>query len=222
MTLESSDAPDLNAFEEAVRAGHRSSCPFCLGIANPDPPAGEELVFICVSEVGQRARVVDELWQGGRPGFLLAMDNEREGWFRIVTPGIDYFVLPDALGQTDWIPPLSIEDNIAVHRAILDGLIQPPARRSDYVQAMAKRLASTCWHRRLPLSGEEVWLTLSAHGAPGQWRDPFVDSVSFGIGLLVASRGRSLNGRRRMAPFAKARYLTERERELRLRLFGRD
>lgn len=122
-----------------------------------------------------------------------------------------------------WMVPLSIDDACSLHEQVLDSLnIAEHPAGVDPLLWIAQGLVTRCWCRRLPVSGEEVWRVLTAHGVPTAGRVEFARLFDFGMALLVGANGRPPVRRMRMPPLSQGRYLTRRARALWIKHLGHD
>jgi hypothetical protein len=119
------------------------------------------------------------------------------------------------------MPPISIEDNALLHESLLLSLDRITAAHDRSMVGKSLRgIVGTCWSRRLPLDGADIWPMLDAHGVGPHLKADVIDFFEFGVSLLTATQGRSAVKRKRMPAMAQGRYLTTAQRELRLKIFG--
>lgn len=202
-----------------------SGCPYCLAARNLKLPPGTSVIFLSEIDVGQTGIIVsDDFETCPSDQFLVRMDYEtRPEITRMVMPNRELYLDKSLLQIPSWMPPLSIEDNAAIHDRLmlsLDNLNQ--ARdRVQFSRALTD-LIERCWRHRLPLSGEGLWDLLKAHNLPPHRKTDTVEFYNFGISLLTRTNGRPSVKRRHMPPMSKGRYLTKAERSLRLAIFGHD
>lgn len=212
--------------EGVIRAhecGLVSNCPFCVAAENRFPSIGTSIVFLRGHDAGCRG-VVRENPNNGTVhyAFTVKMDYEiGENTLRMVRPGLDLFLDVRQYEVPDWIPSLSIDDNIWLH----EEMFRHVSKRWDDNdhQAMRKILIGFIWAcsaRRLPVNGEDVFKLLEAHGFLSRIEKKFVEQFDFGIEVLTSIHGRAPIKRRRMLPMSKGRYLTVYQREFINRLRG--
>lgn len=203
--------------------GNVSDCPYCLAAKTPWPAIGRSLIFLSETDVGQVGVVVKDAWGTCPPDrFLVRMAYEKHPtMLRMVRPRHELYLEVCSLLIPDWMPPLSIEDNAHLHERLLlrHGDLVAVQDRSAFRGLLAS-IVDVCWRCRLPLTGQEIWLLLEAHGVDARWRQEVIELFAFGIELLTGSNGRPAVKRRRMRPMSQGRYLTKGDRELRLRIFG--
>ena len=119
------------------------------------------------------------------------------------------------------MPPLSIDDAAHLHDAVLRFLILAAQGPSQKAQLTALQgIISTCWWRRLPLNGGDIWPMLIAHGVSEKYRSVLGRHFDFGIDLLRSVNGRRAIKGKRMPSFSQNRYLSKAQRELWTRIFG--
>ncbi len=168
--------------------------------------------------------VVAEEW-GTCPSdkFLVKMAYEETGRLRMVMPHYELFLDVKVFAVPAWMPPLSIEDNSFIHDSLRYSVDKPIAasERGELGELMHSVIA-TCWQRRLPLRGVDIWPLLNAHGVSPHLEANVIDYFDFGTTLLTTAQRRTAVKRRRMPAMSKGRYLTAAQRELRVSLFGHD
>lgn len=200
---------------EYIEFGKKSKCPFCLGRSNRWPSVGTSIVFLTGINAGQEGIVVTfDSKQSSVESFFVKMHRDADRGFRIVMPNNDAFIESKEFIISDWILPLSIEDNFFVHESMIQMLNCVMFSRASLIP-----IISTCWQQRLPVSGAEIWRALQAHGVDAAIKSITIDDFEFGIALLTRTSGRPAVRRRRMSPMSKGRYSTPSQQEIRLRLF---
>lgn len=207
-----------------VEQGIANGCPFCTARVDRRPPPGAAIVFLCGSDVGQIGVVsANQPGWGDTRQFCVKMNYGHPNHLRIVSPWLELFLAPGTMGVPDWMPPLSIEDACALHEQVLESLRRhPDPRGRKGASDMIRGIISRCWWERLPLSGEEVWRVLAAHGVRPSLGPIAIEYFDFGTGLLVGANGRKSVKRRRMPALLRGRYFSKKGREDWIKLFGHD
>jgi hypothetical protein len=118
--------------------------------------------------------------------------------------------------------PFSIEDVLAVHEAVLRTIDKHVNEGHRRLEKTIFPIVGACWWQRLPISAEELWPMLTAHGFQANDRSEFSKLFEFGRNLLTRNHGRRPIKRKRMAPLSKGRYLSENAREQWIEFFGHD
>lgn len=199
---------------EPVRLGIACGCPFCLARLREVPKIGAEFVLLSSFDIGQRGRVV-RAGPSSLSEIHLRMDGEPPEWLRRVDPVWQLYLEARLFRTLAWAPPLSLEDTLALHEIALDVLSRPSGRRGPSISDIARAITSVAWWARLPVSADEIWPMLEAHGVRGRGRIEFIRLFDFGQRLLVANHGRKPNSRKRMSPMSRAKYVTGGQRRLR-------
>lgn len=205
-------------------ASEISRCPYCQALAQPWHQPGTSVVFLSGFDAGKIGIVVADRW-GTCPSdrFLVQMPYEREGVTRMVNPLSDLTIDKDKFFVPSWMPSLSIEDNSSLHRSI-GPCVTALTMADDRVDLSSslRGVIETCWRRRLPITGAEIWRVVAAHAPNHDQKDDVVSRFDFGIGLLTYTHGRPAVKCRRMAPMSKGHYLTKRAQQLRRHILGHD
>jgi hypothetical protein len=204
--------------------GAIAECPFCLARRHPWPQIGTSITLLSGYDVGQSGVVVEDQWGTCPPDrFLVKMAYDESGALRMVMPSHELFLDVKQLVVPAWMPSLSIEDNGFLHESLMRSLEDLKAARGrENVGKLILALIATCWGRRLPLRGTEVWLLLNAHGVGSQLKSDVIEYFDFGMKLLTETQGRPAVKRRRMPAMSRGRYLTKARRTLRAEIFGHD
>ncbi len=202
--------------------GAITECPFCLARQHPWPQIGTLITLLSGFDVGQSGVVVADQWGTCPPDrFLVKMAYAESGVLRMVMPSHDLFLDVEQLIVPAWMPSLSIEDNGFLHEGLLRSLEGLKAARGrENIGKSLLSVIATCWGRRLPLRGAELWLLLNAHGIDSHLKSDVIDYFDFGTKLLTQTQGRPAVKRRRMPAMSKGRYLTKAQRALRAEIFG--
>jgi hypothetical protein len=219
VSIRESIEEDVAAFTEA---GARHGCPFCIGRTAGEVKSGDKVVFLKGSCAGRTANVVKT--EAPRSElFYVKFLKVTNGTTRICSYQRDEFLRYPLPKVPEWICPLSIEDLCSIENSILDLLLRPSAEKTiASVLPLAKSLSSTAWHRRLPVSGSEVFETLRNHGFHDEWQHEFIVLFDFAIDLLTSNHGRPAIMRKRVSPMSIGRYLSKSSRALWVQTFRYD
>lgn len=195
--------------------GTRSNCPFCIGrqIASVSP--GERIVFLNAVHAGQQATVSDE------PGssddeFLVSFDFEPPGQLMRVHYKRDKFAYFPIQEVPNWLCSLSIDDLCAVEHAALQVVLLASGRNGRkriWSENILLPLLATVRHRRLPVLGADLWMTLASHGVSETLKGDFCKAFDFGVRLLADLHGRPAIQKKRAKAMSIGRYLTPGQEE---------
>jgi hypothetical protein len=142
---------------------------------------------------------------------------------RIVTLGKGDFIEEPFGEAPHWMVPLSMEDAFVVHEACLEMLDKfSMSTKALHAESTLFTIIGTCWWRRLPLTANDIWPMLKAHGAEGIEAREFGSLFDFGLRLLTAVNGRTPVKRKRMAALSKPRYHSKRQAEFWINYFGHE
>jgi len=222
----SSNSVDLDFITTEISAftyaGELHGCPFCMGRVIAHLQVGDKIVFLRGTDAGRVATVSGLPLDNARLFLVryedVAQNNEffcsyeREEFLRSPWP-----VIPS------WLPMLSIDDLCALENAIVATIARRTENPSEHwVNPIAKALASTAWHRRLPISGSSVFEILINHGFPEENRHFFVDKFNFAIEVLTSNLGRPSIKRKMVRAMSIGRYVPKVSRISWIEIFGRD
>lgn len=207
-----------------ISIGIQAGCPFCRARVDQEPNTGQQILFLSGTDTGQVGTHVSAASPPLRMDqFLVKMDYQTDGSFRIVTPLSDLFIVEPFGDVPAWMPPFSIEDALALHEAILMTFDRSRQETGTAAIPLAIHpIVATCWWRRMPISSDEAWGMLAAHGFDVLNPYEFSRFFSFGIELLIATHGRKPIRKRRMEPLSRPRYLPPKQREFWINFFGHD
>jgi hypothetical protein len=181
---------------------------------------GDKVVFLKGARAGQIATVVSAA--GRDDYFEVRFSREERGRSRVCYRHEEFLVFPLPTVPA-WLCPLSIDDLNSLENAIIAcvrnavGDNQPPS-----AMLIAKALAITTWHRRLPVCGRLLYNTLESHGFREEWRDEFSLLFDFAVDVLTATHGRPSIKRKAVHAMSIGRYVSKRSREDWLTMFGFD
>ena len=203
-----SSCPDV---KEAIKAGISNGCPFCKGRTIDRPNPGTKIKILSGRYSGWNGVVlpVEQWWSGS--SFSIKFEDDRRESPHLVYSDSEQFTAEPFNLPPQWLPPLSIDDLAFLDEAIVRMITA--LRKQDkwsWRDVEFQVLITMCWHRRLPIDGDQVWEVCNAHGMPKRFRRRFVEMFNFGIGLLVISHGRPPIKRRRVEAMSIGRYEPDR------------
>lgn len=195
----------------AVSTGIENHCPFCRGRVLNWPAPGCRIQSLTGYQCGWTGTVAPkETWLEGDE-FCVQFDHDPPGVLHRVLLRQDQFALEPIGPPPLWLPPLSTDDLAYVDEAVIRvcaALFQKGKWRwrDEELDEELYMLVARSWQRRLPVFGEEVWKMCDAHGMPQCYKNHFVKTFDFGVGLLVFSHRRPSIKRRRVQAMSIGRY----------------
>ena len=111
--------------------------------------------------------------------------------------------------MSKWLPPLNLRE-----AAELDEVVVTVCRRflelgaGKWHRGAYYRLINHCWRKRLPLSEDEVWAILAAHGMPKKFEKEARRAYLEGTELLVYAHGRKPIKKKRVSPLSLPTAMT--------------
>lgn len=197
-------------------------CPYCLSHRLLGYPTGTKLFFLQGPDAGYTGIVERARAKVREHEILVRMEYEkRKGLLRIVSTERDRCLPKKMFRVPNWMPELSIEDNAVLHSSMLSDIRCLFLAEDRYeLKKGISGLFGCVWWRRFPLAGTDLWPMLEAHGVQSHLKDDAIELLDFGLGLLRKIQGRAAIKKKRMPPMSQSRYQTERQRELRVRIFG--
>ncbi len=205
-----------------ISTGIKFNCPYCLARKREMPGIGQKVMFLSDSQIGHTGIRLDDSSLGPCiDQFTVRMNYESKFRDRTVNRHIDLYIIEPFNLPPNWAPPLSLEDTLAIHEAMLrviDLRCIEKIKLSDSIFPVV----SACWFTRSPVSGKDIWPIMIAHGFEAAEQNEFVKLFDFGFQLLVRTQGRAPIKRKLMKPFSKGRYLSKKKRELWIQHFGHD
>jgi hypothetical protein len=205
-----------------TEAGALYGCPFCIGRTIAQVKSGDRIVFLKGSNAGRTAKVL----RSGTPReelFYVRYPKAPKGVSQTCSYGFDEFVLYPLPKVPAWMCPLSIDDLWRIEDSILRLLKRSIIEQiSPGARPLAKALASTVWHRRLPVFATLVFETLRHHGFRDEWQKEFVTLFDFAIDTLISNHGRPAILRKRVPPMSIGRYTSISSRAFWAHNFGFD
>lgn len=214
---------------KGIDAGSAEECPFCKARGETKFPIGSHVVLMNGCKAGISGTTID-----GRPqvyGDKIAVRLDEEfchgPGFHVFNLQVDLLCVDTNLSTPQWLSPLSTDDLVYVDEAVLRSLGDIDCFNSSNLRPESLfPIIGAIWNRRLPVRGDDLAETLIMHGFPAGQRRRLVNSINFGLDLLVWSHGRSPIKRRRMPPMSQPYYEKSRRnadlRRLIARLRGRD
>jgi len=198
-------------------------CPFCLARRTKIPPPGSRLVFLNNSAIGARGVVADYQEPARNDRFYVKLDHENSNTLCIVDKYRDLYVEEQLLTIPEWMPPLSIQDCELIHRCVQNFVLFMEGSHSrSAIQNAMYGIVECSWSNRLPITGNETWAILQAHGIDNRLRKDAIAFFEFGVGLLTNVKGRRAVMRKRMPAMSKVRYITKAKHDLWERITGRN
>jgi hypothetical protein len=202
-SIDFSDPSTIKALVRFTERGAKAHCPFCKGRRISRVSSGERIIFLKGMFAGQEATVSDE------PGldeseFLVKFDDQQEGW------GTSVSYKRDAFGRVpievpDWLCSLSIDDLCAIDGAALHMALIRQAEPLWSSKTLMP-LISVVRQRRLPVTADDLWLTLRSHGFARKLKPDFLRLFDFSIELLISLNRRPPIKKKRVAPMSIGRY----------------
>jgi hypothetical protein len=216
-------SPTQDANSSPLLDGIEAGCPFCLAKRSTRPKPGQKVLILTSGDTGQFGRCVEDKFNAQRSDqFYVKMDYDKSGGSRVVTSWTDLFLVEPFPNTPDWMPPLSVDDALALHESFLRGLDRTLAlKRKQHISTVCLSLVATTWGRRLPLSPEIIWPMLKAHNFSGD-RNNFSALYDFGLDLLIRTNGRKPIKRKLMEPLSRGKYMTPAQRTHWIQFFGHD
>jgi hypothetical protein len=187
-------------------AARRAGCPFCAARIAARPDVGDRVVVLNRFRAGMVGTVSHTDIDGRfHPGtFLIKADGDKPGVEQIINPHLDLFsVLSARKRLPDWLPPLCMRETAELDEIVLAVCDRYAKMGSPkWNAAPFYRLIEHCWRNRLPLSSDEVWVMLEAHGIPKKFEKEVRRAYIEGTQLLVYSHGRKPIKKKRVKPLS--------------------
>lgn len=180
--------------ESVVELGFRAGCPFCAARLEKRPSLGQRIIILNGSRAGMLGTVscidLDSRFRVGT--FLVKADGDQANAEQIVNPELDLFA-PYASVEfvAKWLPPLSMCEAAAFDEIVVYVCSRFAELGYDkWHRVTFYRLIEYCWQKRLPLSDNEIWGILAAHGMPNKFEKDARRSYIEGTELLIYTHGR--------------------------------
>jgi hypothetical protein len=189
--------------------GRGSGCPFCTAIGRERPQVGDKIRVLCEVRsprglVGITGTVIETPEGAIRKlgEIFVEFDDERLG------PGplnFDHMLVETLPGGSlpPWVPPIPLKE--AGQLDLIARLLcteHHPGSHPTPDLSLLYEFIGYIWQQRLPLTGDEVWAVLEAHGAPLQWRCEVLSRYHYGLEALVRLVGRKPYKNRRVPPLS--------------------
>ena len=136
--------------------------------------------------------------------FLVKEDEDQTNSQQIVNPELDLFA-PHAPAESvaKWLPPLSMREAAALDEIVVSVCSRFAEPRYDkWHCSIFYKLISYCWQERLPLSGDDIWKILAAHGMSNEFEMDARRSYVEGTELLIFTHGRKSIKTKRISPLS--------------------
>lgn len=192
--------------ESVVELGHRAGCPFCAARLERRPSLGQRIIILNGFRAGMVGTVsgidLDSCFRVGT--FLVKEDGDQTNSQQIVNPELDLFTRhAPAKPVAKWLPPLSMREAAALDEIVVSVCSRFAELEYDkWHRGTFYRLIEHCWRKRLPLSDDEVWAILAAHGMPIEFEKDARHSYVEGTEFLIYTHGRKPIKKKRVPPLS--------------------
>jgi hypothetical protein len=192
--------------ESVVELGDRAGCPFCAARLERRPSLGQRIIILNGFRAGMVGTVtcvdLDSRYRVGT--FLVKEDGDQTNSEQIINPKLDLFApLASIESVAQWLPPLSMGEAAALDEIVVSVCSCFAEFEYDkWHRDTFYRLIDYCWQKRLPLSDDEVWAILAAHGMPKKFEKDARRSYVEGTELLIYSHGRKPIKKKRIPPLS--------------------
>ena len=184
--------------------GASEGCPFCRAARSSVPGVGARFRRLSGFEAGRIGTVV----QSPAPHplseneFLAHMDGEPCNYHQRILPQ-DVIELIPAPEPPSWAPPVELRIAAELDRAVV-AFCEAGSVAGGWVLDWPAlfEIIRLVWSKRLPLSAEEMWGLLMAHGVPGEWEEEIVGFFQRGRDLLVYAIGKRPVKKYRVQPLS--------------------
>lgn len=183
--------------------GALSGCPFCRTVASPTfPPVGTRIRTLSGIDIGRSGTVTQSPLREPLPRneIIALMDGDPEtAEIRI---GLKEFERLPASDPPNWAPPISLRDASDLETLViyLCEKGNSPAGWTIHWTAYYE-VISAIWRRRIPITGDELWSVLHAHGIHDRFAPDLKEFFTRGRDLLIAANGRKPGKKKRTKPF---------------------
>jgi hypothetical protein len=178
------------ALENFAETGSAHSCPFCRARMISEVSPGDTLNLVkgpcagCSATVSATPSPV-----GGE--FLVHVDGDPDTTLLRVPYLGDQFLREPLQPAPSWMCPLAISDLLVLEEGAMRALLRAFESGAKTIRVEAAQvLVAAAWWRRLPVTGEQIWAMLQAHGFEERWQSDFCQLFDFGFSLLVSTHGR--------------------------------
>ena len=171
--------------------GGLSGCPFCRFANSPLPQVGVRFRKLSGIDVGRTGTVVES--PAPPPlcpkEFLAHMEGDPPETTMRILPREIIEPLP-ASEPPDWAPPISLADASELDMLIVSFCEHGNSADGWFINwEIFYRLISSVWRLRLPITGDELWRVLRAHGVSEQFEADLTGFFTKGRDLLVYTVG---------------------------------
>lgn len=189
-----------NTLFQLVCNGAHVGCPFCVASLNSLVPIGNRLVHLDGFEVGSRGLVIDH--NSEARVLITIQDGAPPEFQRRVNRALELVIDESSFSTPPWAPPASLSDYAHIHSSMIEGW---RAELSSGVQSALRssflQIVVAIWWLRLPLSFDDLWPSLEAHGWPIAMRGLLEDRFDFSMTALRLGAGRKAIKRKRVEAF---------------------
>jgi len=103
----------------------------------------------------------------------------------------------------EWAAPISLADASDLDTIVVDFCNAGRSRNGWNIHCeVFYRVISSIWRMRIPITPNELWRVLHAHGVPDTFEIEIIDFFSKGRDLLVCTHGRKPIKKKRVEPFS--------------------
>ena len=190
--------------DSPAQIARRDGCPFCSARLAKRPKPGERVILLNGFRAGMVGTVSRVDMESRLPPatFLIKADGDRPGTEQIIHLNLDLFlVLSSRRRMPRWLPPLILREAAEVHEVVLIVCNRfAELGAAKWRPAIFYRLIEHCWRKRLPLTGDEIWELLVAHGMLNKFEKEARRLYIEGTELLVYTHGRKPINKKRITP----------------------
>jgi hypothetical protein len=134
---------------------------------------------------------------------LVILDNDPEGIETVIDHPRDLFMKLPLPPIPNWAPPLILQEAGELDDAVIEFCRRCTTKgRWVWDHQAFYDLVAFVWRKRLPLTPEEVWTVLEAHGVPKKAKGRCQRLLREGIGLLTRANGRKAINAKRSKPLS--------------------
>ena len=188
-----------------VIIGRESRCPFCSAKSASKPNVGDRVKILNGCRAGIIGTVTKtELDSRFTPTtFLIKANIDNPNWEQIVDPSRDLIQILPEPPIPDWAPPLSLREAEALDHAIVKFCEKCTGIKGwEWNQQAFYEIIRHSWQKRLPITEEELWKVLLAHGIPRNERKRVKRLFKEGREVLIYTMGRKPIKKNRVKPLS--------------------
>jgi hypothetical protein len=183
--------------------GTLSGCPFCRSVSSPTfPPVGTRIRKLSGIDIGRSGTVTQSPYTAAPTSneFLAHMDGDPEATAMRIR--LKEFERLPASDPPNWAPPISLSDASG-----LDELVIHLCEKGNSPDGWAinwnayYEVICLIWRRRIPITADEWWSVLHAHGIDDRFAPELKDFFTRGRDLLVTANGKKPANKKRTVPF---------------------